>query len=292
MKLMRYEIPTIRSTKTGFDNLTKLFQVAEESVDQDVTISFEKCGFFDGNMAAALQVILEKIVDLGKSVEFSDLPLSIETILCKNEFPCQYGYGKIRDANATTLPHEIFLLSESSKFAKYLENNLPGKGVPRMTDGLGKKFRQSIFEMFENCAMHSRSIAGISVCGQYFPKEQHLDLTIADAGVGIRTNVQKFLSIEISSVDAIKWAMIEGNTTKTGTQPGGFGLKLLQGFIELNNGKVQIVSRDGFYEFSGGIKRYSTLKGDFPGTTINLQINTGDKKSYALASEISSDNIF
>lgn len=289
---MLYEMPTIRSSKFGFDNLAQLLLAAQGSNDQMVSVSFDKCGFFDGNMAAALQVILEKIVDLNKSIEIIDLPLSIKTILCKNEFLCQFGHAIIFDQNSTTLPHQVFNLSDSSKFAKYLEQHLPGKGVPRMTAGLGKQFRQSIFEMFQNCAMHSKSKAGIIVCGQYFPKEQHLDLTISDAGVGIKSNVAAFLNLEITSVAAIKWAMIEGNTTKTGSHPGGFGLKLLQEFIELNNGKVQIISGDGFYEFSNGIKKYSAMKNPFPGTTINLQINTGDKKSYGLASEVSSANIF
>lgn len=243
-------------------------------------------------MTAALQVVLEKIVDLGKTVEIVEIPPTIKTLLCKNEFLCQFGHAKVFDTNSTTLPHRSFDLSDSASFASYLEHNLPGKGVPRMTEGLGKQFRQSIFEMFQNCAMHSKSVAGIIVCGQYFPKEEHLDLTIADAGVGIRSNVAGFLKQEITSVDAIKWAMIEGNTTKTGSQPGGFGLKLLQEFIELNNGKVQIISQEGFYEFSSGIKKFSAMRGDFPGTTINLQINTGDKKSYGLVSEISSSNIF
>jgi len=285
---MEHELPTIRSTMVGYTNLAKLCEATQELYNDHIVIRFGSCAFFDGNMTAAMQVVLERIVDRNNSIDLVDFPRSVATLLCKNEFLCQFGHKKIHDAHRTTLPHRIFGPAESAKFAAYLKEHLPGKGIPVMTEGLGKKFRQSIFEIFQNCAMHSKSKAGISVSGQFYPKEDHLDLTISDAGVGIRTNVREFLGTEISAVDAIKWAMIEGNTTKTGKHPGGFGLKLLQEFIELNNGKVQIVSRDGFYEFSKGIKQYHQIRSDFPGTAINFQINTSDKKTYRLRSEVQS----
>lgn len=288
---MEYELPTIRSTMIGFANLAKLSEATQNLYKSHVDIKFSKCGFFDGNMSAALQVILERIVDQGNSIDLIDFPPTIAKLLCKNQFLCQFGHARMLDNNGTTLPHTAFDFLDSKKFSTYLNENLPGKGIPAMTDGLGKKFRQSIFEVFQNCVMHSSSKAGVIVCGQFYPKENHLDITISDAGVGIRTNVRKFLDSEISSIDAIKWAMIEGNTTKTGSQPGGFGLRLLQEFIELNNGKVQIASRDGFYEFSGGVKRYQKMRADFPGTSINFQINTSDTKSYRLRSEVPSNNL-
>jgi hypothetical protein len=283
---MKYELPTIRSTMVGFANLASLSDATRNVYDSEITIHFSKCGFFDGNMASALHAVLESIADRGNMIDLVDFPRSIDTLLCRNQFLCQFGRHAIVDASGTTLPHKKFQFSQSTEFYSYLNDNLSGKGIPVMTERLGKKFRQSIFEIFQNCAMHSKSKAGVMVCGQFYPKEQHLDLTISDSGVGIRTNVREYLNENISSVDAIKWAMIEGNTTKTGPQPGGFGLKLLQEFIELNHGKVQIASRDGFYEFSNGFKSYRTMRADFPGTTINFQINTSDTKSYRLRSEV------
>lgn len=289
---MHVKIPTIRSTPAGFGNLAKIAREALSAQHTHVLVDFSTCAFFDANMVAPLQAVLRKFVDNQNTLELVAIPRNIETILCKNEFLCHYGYKKIFDQNQTVLPFVRFEISDAKDFAKYLDSYLRGKGMPKMSDGLLKKFKQSIFEVFANCMMHSSSLAGVYVCGQFYPKENHLDLTISDVGVGIRTNVQRFLKREISSVEAIRWAMIEGNTTKTGPQPGGFGLKLLQEFIELNNGKVHVASLDGFYEFSSGAKRYSSLPGDFPGTTINFQINTSDKKSYRLKSEVAAADIF
>jgi hypothetical protein len=289
---MQVKVPTIRSTMIGFGNLARISDDAALIHNGHVQIDFSNCAFFDANMVAPLQAVLRKFVDSGNTIELVNIPQNIIQIFCKNQFLCEYGYKKIFDHNKTALPFIRFEISDAKEFANYLDVYLERKGIPKMSDGLLKKFKQSIFEVFANCMMHSKSLGGVYVCGQFYPKENHLDLTISDVGVGIRTNVRKFLKEEISSQDAIKWAMIEGNTTKTGSQPGGFGLKLLQEFIELNNGKVHIASRDGFYEFSGGVKRYAKLSGDFPGTTINFQINTSDKKSYRLSSETKTTELF
>jgi hypothetical protein len=96
----------------------------------------------------------------------------------------------------------------------------------------------------------------------------------------------------MSSRAAIKWALIEGNTTKTGNQPGGLGLKLLKDFIRMNKGKLQIVSRFGYYEFSATGDNCIKLDHDFLGTCVNIEVNTQDTSSYYLKSELSSHDIF
>ncbi len=285
---MKYYLPTIRSDKKGFTELAKLKDELGNSIDNELIIDFSRCSFFDANMAASLKAVLAIVADDSKKVVINGLPQAIKNILSKNHFLNEYGYSSIQDINQTTLPYQCFQPSDSRLFANYLNEHLAGKGIPGMSSGLEKKFRQSIFEVFENCATHSKSNLGIFVCGQSFPQLNRLDLTISDAGVGIRTNVRRVFDKKASSVEAIRWAMKEGHTTKTGSQPGGFGLALLQSFIEHNEGKIQIVSRQGYYEFSKRKPTFEKLDADFPGTTINFEINTNDNNSYCLSSEIPS----
>jgi hypothetical protein len=83
------------------------------------------------------------------------------------------------------------------------------------------------------------------------------------------------------------------NTTKTGPIPGGLGLKLLREFITLNKGCIQVVSDKGFWEQdSNGNVITKAFSYPFPGTVVNIEINTADKNTYALSSEISTDDIF
>ena len=289
---MIYNLPTIRSEKEGFDHIAKLAKETNELFAEEVHVDLSHCGFFDANMAAPLAAVLALVADDLNAVEIVNVPTPVARILRKNRFLSAYGYDPLDDVNRTTLPFRRIQLTDEGQFADYLDRHMKGKGIPRMTEGLGKVFRQSIFEVFQNAVMHSESRLGVFVCGQFYPQLQRLDLTIADAGIGIRENVRRRFQAKVSSIAAIRWALQEGHSTKTGSQPGGIGLKFLKDFIVLNRGKIQIASRLGFFQFCRGEETFARLASDFPGTTVNLEINTADTSAYRLGAEITSEDIF
>ncbi len=161
-----------------------------------------------------------------------------------------------------------------------------------MSPGLLKKFRESIFEIFSNAVWHSRTRLGIFSCGQYFPKKSLLNFTVADLGVGMRRNIRDHLGFELSGEEAIVWATEANNTTKRGPVPGGLGLKLLREFIDLNGGCLQIVSDAGFWQCKDARVSTTLLDHPFPGTVVNIGINTADLNSYSLTSELNASDIF
>ena len=55
---------------------------------------------------------------------------------------------------------------------------------------------------------------------------------------------------------------------------------------------MQIVSDDGFYEYSYNEVKKQSFTGQFPGTIVNLQFSTDDNNNYALESEIDINDIF
>ena len=57
-------------------------------------------------------------------------------------------------------------------------------------------------------------------------------------------------------------------------------------------GCIQIVSDAGYWRRSKGKTITARLPHPFPGTIVTVEINTSDKKSYALTSELSESNIF
>src|SRR5690606_968619 len=160
--------------------------------------------------------------------------------------------------------------------------------IPSMSQPLSRSFKDGILEVFANAAAHSETELGIFVCGQYFHKQQRLDFSIADAGIGMRRKIAKELGLVLNSDKAIEWALGEGNTTRKGSIPGGLGLKLLKEFITFNRGRLQIVSARGYWELNAGKQSLARMKHIFPGTVVNIEINTADTNSYRLSSE--SDN--
>ena len=122
--------------------------------------------------------------------------------------------------------------------------------------------------------------------GRQFPPTRHvIDISIADGGIGIRRKILDELDLRMNSDQAIEWALQEGHTTRKGDAPGGLGLKLIREFIILNRGRIQITSDSGYWELFPEGEKLTRFDYPFPGTAINIEINTADNSSYHLASE-------
>jgi signal transduction histidine kinase len=290
---MIHYLSTIHSTQEGYESLAELAKATAKLRADRLELDFSRVGFLDANMAAPLGAVLAGVADRFNAVEIVNVPELIERVLRKNGFLTQFRYQPLEDANRTTIPFRRLQRTDEGLFEDYLQRHLKGKGIPRMSDGLGKVFKQKLFEVFQNAVIHSESELGIFVCGQFFPQKQKLDLTIADAGIGIRDAVRNYFNDQnIASVPAIRWALQEGHTTKKGKQPGGLGLKFLHDFARLNKGRIHIVSRFGFYEFNAGAESFAKMEGDYPGTVVTLEVNTSDTSAYRLASEVAAEDIF
>ncbi len=288
---MQKKISSIQSNLSGFNAIAALAaKKTEPFTDDNLELNFQDCTHFDANMAAPLYAALTNYHV--NSVLAINIRQEIRTILKKNGFLGELGVVHRVEADQTILPFWRFNRNDGVAFAGYLQHFMKGRGIPNMSASLTKRFLQSLFEIFQNAAMHSDSKSGIFVCGQFSPTMHRLDFTIADAGIGIRENVRRHLNIPINSCAAIAWAVQAGHTTRTTKQPGGLGLKLLKDFIHINQGKIQIVSRYGFHEIAHTEAPFHKLDYDFPGTCVNIEINTNDTRNYVLKSEIKSSDIF
>jgi hypothetical protein len=287
-----YYLPSISSDFAGFETLATVSAqvIAEKSTH--VELNMARTDEFEANMAAPLGVVLNKLTDALKVISIVAVPPPTEAILRRNGFLGAFNYPPATDISPTALPYQRFKLQDSALFAQYLLDHLPGKGIPNMSSGLGKLFQQSLFEVFENSAFHSGSTLGVFVCGQFFPLKQRVDITIADAGITIPRNIKSTFGWDFSATDALAWALKDGNTTKREGKPGGVGLKLLRDFVTLNEGRLQIASGGAYWELNAGKVIIHALSCPFPGTVVNLEINTADNKSYRLANEISPESIF
>ena len=281
----------IKSTFLGFSRLAELANETKDCILDTVEVDMSAADWFEANMSAPLGVIFARLVDGLNTVQPVALRPGVETILTKNLFLVGYGYPERTDNYGTAIPYRRFKPEDHRYFASYLNKHLAGKGIPKMSEGLGRRFKDSILEIFMNAAMHSETDLGIFTCGQFFPTQQRLEFCIADAGIGIRKKIRKELNVSMNSDKAILWALTEGNTTRKGAVPGGLGLKLLREFVALNGGRIQIVSDRGYWEFSGGQETLKRFERSFPGTVVNLEINTADAQSYCLSSERQTDTV-
>lgn len=294
---MESRLPEIRHDEKGFRELARLHAQTENCFLESITIDMKETQWFAANMCAAFGAILYRLGNNLNTISLVNINSRVKLILSKNGFLGHYGQEKLPDPWGTTISYQRFDVGDDRHFSDYVESKLMERSeMPAMSPGLAERFRESIFEIFSNAVLHSRTELGIFSCGQFFPKKDRLTFTVADLGVGIRENVENHLGRHLSSEDAIIWATEAANTTKPKREgvPGGLGLKLLREFIGLNGGCMRIVSNDGYWQQEGQDDSTATLSHPFPGTVVSLEINTADTSSYRLASasEIDADDIF
>ena len=295
----------IRSDYEGFARLARLrgeVLLPGGDVQEILEVDMGATKWMDGNMCAPFGAILHAARTRWRKFRILSMSSKVESILQKNGFLPGFGFdrAKLPDTYGTTIEYKRFERTDAQAFKRYVETHFVGKhkGLPAMTPALLGRFRQSIYEMFENAMGHSNTQMGIFACGQHFPGRgfghARLDFSIADLGDGIRNVIRQRLGHDMTPEAAIEWAMAGSNTTRTREEgkPGGLGLKLIKEFIVLNHGKFQIVSDAGYWSFEEGKTDTRPLADPFPGTIVNIEINAADKQSYRLASEVDPSTIF
>ena len=290
---MKVTLPPIRHDRRGFERLVHLHAQTKDCFCDNIEIDMRGTTWFDADMCAAFGAILYNLGAKLNTVRLTNIPHEVQNILSRNGFLSHYGRNKIPDDWGSTITYKRFDTKDDRYFSGYIEYELIYRSeMPKMSLGLLKKFRESIFEIFSNAVLHSRTERGIFSCGQFFYTRKKLDFTVADLGVGMRENIKDHMGLDLSPEKAIKWATEGNNTTKRGSVPGGLGLKILGEFIDLNRGCIQIVSDAGYWQRRNGHTFTAQLSERFPGTVVSVEINTADTASYGLTSEINAADIF
>ncbi len=283
------QLVNINNTFESYQKLIDFYQ--EHKYKEFDTIHLELRQWFAANMCAALGGILDAFTDNLNDVKIDYISPDIERILLKNDFLSFFGRSRMIDNYHTTIRFLKLKLSDGKFFNNYVVNELIGRTeLPKMSYLVKEKMTEAIYEIFVNAQIHSES-RQIYTCGQFFPRDNTIEFTIVDTGIGFKRKVNERFNANLNSIQAIKWAIMDKNTTKVGVT-GGIGLALLKEFIEKNRGKMQIISDDGFYQFDIQGEQSYFFNGSFPGTIVNLQFRTDDNSSYILKKEFDNNNIF
>lgn len=285
----QFHLSNIDTSFESYQSLINLYSSYKNNFLSEIEISISR--WFAANLSSALGGILDKFILNFNSIYFKFYQENIESILKRNSFLSYYGYEKLEDYNNTTIKYLKLKPSDGRYFHNYITNELLKRPeLPLMSAPLKKKISESIYEIFVNAQMHSETNF-IYTCGQFYPRDQKIEFTITDTGIGFRERINRRFGKNLSSVQALKWAINDGNSTKKDVS-GGIGLAILKEFITKNKGKLQIVSDDGFYQYSSNGEATVQFNGSFPGTIVNMQFRTDDVFSYSLASEANTENIF
>ena len=291
---MRFSLGKVQTGFYGFQTIADLAHRMRSAGASQCEVDMSAVQWLDANMCAALGAVLHYVHCHGSEITLLNLPQPVEIVLRKNHFLAQFGGALAPDHYETTIEYRRFDQTppQRREFQEYVNMYFGHgtRGLPEMTQALLKRFRESLFEIFENALEHSYTKYGVFTCGQHFPKNERLDFTVVDLGIGFHGNIDKKLGLRLSPGDAIQWAL-SGRTTRRG-RPGGLGLRLLREFINLNGGRLIIVSDVGYCELLGGDLSTKSLSHPFPGSALTIEVDTADQSSYCLSTEVDPNEIF
>ncbi len=279
---------SIGSNYDGYEQLVLLYHQMRKYSDTTIDLDFSSNRWFEANLCAVIGAIALLMEKHKVRIQYSGMSNSLIDILRRNGF-IGNNYSTSSNGNGTVVSFQRFMHNQDGAFNGYIKRELLSKpDFPKHSVLLGKRITESIFEIFENARTHGKC-EFIHTCGQYYPRKRpaRLDITIVDVGQTIHKNVNDFLSSseKYDACLAIDWAIKYGNTTKIG-RTGGLGLSLILDFIKLNNGVMQIISSNGYWEYRGNQVHTKVLKNDFPGTIVNIEFNFDDSCFYQLKSEV------
>lgn len=272
---------TTNQDLSSYENLVNLYAKYITRKNEKIEIRLE--GWFDANLSAVLGGICEKLLDKHK-ISLKCGKYKIKEILERNGFyEAHLGGEKCTDVNHSTIPYLNIPVKKEFDFATYLQTNLLShERMPKLLDNAKKAIQQSILEVISNVKLHSHS-QKFYTCGQYFYKKHKFAFCIVDTGIGFAESIKQKFNQNLTSQQAIEWAIQEGNTTKSVT--GGLGLSLIREFIEANQGELYIISGNAILCIKDGRKEYKILENFFDGVIVNMVFKTDENKKYGLKSD-------
>ncbi|MCX6580635.1 MAG: ATP-binding protein [Candidatus Aminicenantes bacterium] len=283
------DFENIENDYRSYNFLVDFYRQNKDKAYQTIDISFGNVDFIAANTCSIIGAIFQKLQNSFNGIRLFHINDEVKKTLQRNGFLSFLGFPRLPDYYHTTIQYMKLFPNHSRFFSEYIREELMGKSeIPGMSDRLKKKITEGIYEIFINAAMHSNTKEGIFTCGQFFKTKHKIEFTITDLGIGMRNPISQYLRTSISAVDAIEWAMQEGNSTKP-NDSGGLGLAILKHFITLNKGRIQVISNNGFWELSAAGIDKRTFSSEFPGTAVNICIKTDDPMQYVLTDEIIHD---
>ncbi len=196
--------------------------------------------------------------------------------------------------NETVIPYKRFINKRSeSEVLDYLESDWLSRNRLTFSKEVKDAVLSSLWEIFANAFEHGKSNHGVFTCGTYDKKTRTLQLIVGDIGIGLTNAVNQFLTKKLSSKEAIKWAIIRGNSTHTAelesgskAKPRGLGLDILKQLVDVTEGFMEIYTGDIIYKrISTEDSYFFTNNEHLKGTWVKISLVCKEGVAYQFEHE-------
>lgn len=283
-------IPKLNDEASDFQHLFTIWSQVN-NCSEDVCFDFSSCSFLRPNAVAFLGGLARLIESRKGRVVFDWRTLSdqaVMTNLCQNGFAGTFGHPSSKwDGNS--IPYREDKTLDMNEIMDYLTYNWIGKRWVHVSDRLRDAISERMWEIYDNAFEHSGTDIGVFSCGQHFPINNELVLSVVDFGQGIPAKIRNFLASDpraqdLLAEDCLRWAFTKGKSTCTGGVARGLGLDLLKEFIRLNQGKLEMYSNEGYAIIDKEGECYKRHNAFFEGTIVHITLRC-DENLYHFRDE-------
>lgn len=251
----------------GYLQLIDFYVRCSKYRQAEIIIAFENITWIDGNMAALLMAIVQKLESEHNNLFFVDREIIKDRfgVLIRNGWLAGVEFIPKQD-NKSEIKLTGFDTDEDVRFIQYIEIELLSNENLNLQSNVKKDLVSAFLELFCNVQKHARTDAPVFACGQYYTNSKRLSFTLVDTGVGYLPPIKEFTNSEIATAgDAILWAL-KGNTTKVGT-PGGLGLREIQKFCSSSGSAFSIITGGAYWVNN---ELFPVAVKPFSGTIVNV----------------------
>lgn len=284
------QIPRLNDFPSDFEQLFKIWNLVNDYY-LDVRFDFSRCGFLRPNAVAFLGGLARLIESRNGKVVFDWSTLRdswVKTTIRQNGFASAFGeLSAPWDGNS--IPYREDRTVDMNGIMDYLTYNWIGKGWVHVSDRLRDAIAGRMWEIYSNAFEHSDTGIGVFSCGQHFPKNDTLLLSVIDFGQGIPAKIRNFVGTDpraqsLPADACLRWAFTRGKSTCTEDVARGLGLDLLKEFVQLNEGKLEVYSNEGYVIIDKSGERYENRNISFEGTVIHITLHC-DENLYQFSDE-------
>lgn len=290
MSQMIIYVPRIND---GPKDFAKLFNIWTQVNDyeQHVRFDFSRCGFLRPNAVAFLGGLARLVESRNGTVVFdwdSAVNPAVHANLCQNGFAETFG-SPFSGWTGNSIPYREDRSKDMNGIMDYLAYNWIGRGWVHVSNRLRDAISERMWEIYDNAFEHSGTEIGVFSCGQYFPHNDTLLLSVVDYGQGIPAKIRTFVGSDPRAQDlpasaCLRWAFTRGKSTSTGSVARGLGLDLLKEFVRVNQGTLEVYSNEGYAIIDKDGEAFENRDISFEGTVVHITLRC-DEKLYRFKDE-------
>ena len=256
IKLTNQYFEKIDDTKKVIDTFNSVLNSNEKVIELDLS----KCTHISvtgGTILAALAPLINakkrKLI----------IHLNPDTQICNHFLHSEKPNEKVK-----TLPFSLLTNTTIKKVLDELKN------IPDMRE-LEQSFYCEIwsrcYELCLNANEHADNSLG-AACNAYCDNG-YFTFTVFDFGNGILKNVKEYLDSDITTEDAVRWALEKAHSTKQSIDmPRGAGFPATINFINKYKGQMILCTGDIYCIIKNNNKHFQKLDSSIIGTLITISI--------------------